>query len=399
MSKQNFDTILDFGSSKIRFAVFDNTLPKKNIISEEDCLTGLNIKNINFDKSEQLIEKLIKTSEKKFNTHLNNINIMIDTPDLFSIDVSIKNNFEGKKIDEEDIKYLLQEIKILIQNNYSGKKILHIILEKIIIDNKDYNFIPKEKISCKKLILEIKFICFSDLIYNKLIEHLKKNHISINQIYCSSYVKSFNYNELFENYDKKIFLDIGYKKSCLTIYNKKRLILIKTVPLGGNHITRDISQVLKITEEEAENLKKTLYQSNVTFSDTNDDDLKMDDELKNKLNDRISLDLLKQVIFARIEEIISLSFKDANLPKLIEHKKNSILIFTGEGSKILNKNSIYLPEEFNFFEDINFFDETPVSICQAGYRFNKTENLYEVNIIPKKLKKSGFFERLFHFFN
>ena len=50
-------------------------------------------------------------------------------------------------------------------------------------------------------------------------------------------------------------------------------------------------------------------------------------------------------------------------------------------------------------EDINFFDETPVSICQAGYRFNKTENLYEVNIIPKKLKKSGFFERLFHFFN
>ncbi len=399
MSKQNFDTILDFGSSKIRFAVFDNTLPKKNIISEEDCLTGLNIKNINFDKSEQLIEKLIKTSEKKFNTHLNNINIMIDTPDLFSIDVSIKNNFEGKKIDEEDIKYLLQEIKILIQNNYSGKKILHIILEKIIIDNKDYNFIPKEKISCKKLILEIKFICFSDLIYNKLIEHLKKNHISINQIYCSSYVKSFNYNELFENYDKKIFLDIGYKKSCLTIYNKKRLILIKTVPLGGNHITRDISQVLKITEEEAENLKKTLYQSNVTFSDTNDDDLKMDDELKNKLNDRISLDLLKQVIFARIEEIISLSFKDANLPKLIEHKKNSILIFTGEGSKILNKNSIYLPEEFNFFEDINFFDETHVSICQAGYRFNKTENLYEVNIIPKKLKKSGFFERLFHFFN
>ena len=55
--------------------------------------------------------------------------------------------------------------------------------------------------------------------------------------------------------------------------------------------------------------------------------------------------------------------------------------------------------KFNFFREMNFFEESVSTICQSGYNFNKKNYLYEVNIVSKKLKKNGFFEKLFHFFN
>jgi len=122
-------------------------------------------------------------------------------------------------------------------------------------------------------------------------------------------------------------------------------------------------------------------------------------EIKNKLTKSISLDLLKKVIHARIDEILNLSLKNINFSSLINDKNKCILVFTGEGSKILDKNSIYLENKFNFFKEMNFFEESVSTICQSGYNFNKKNYLYEVNIVSKKPKKNGFFEKLFHFFN
>ena len=53
---------------------------------------------------------------------------MIDPPDLFSIDLSIKKKFE-KKITTQDIKYLTQEAKLLIQKNYTRKKHVPVVLQ------------------------------------------------------------------------------------------------------------------------------------------------------------------------------------------------------------------------------------------------------------------------------
>ena len=399
MSEKNFETFVDFGSSEIRIGVFDKNLPKINFFSEKNCISNFNLDSINLNNYNKVIEELIKISEKKIGIHINSINLMVDTPDLFSIDLSIKKNLEGKKVNDDDIKYLLQEAKQLIQNNYINKKIIHIIIEKVVFDDKIFSSVPEEKPACNYLTLEIKFICFSNLIFDQLNNNLKENHISIKNIFCSSYVKSLNYNQLFENYDKKVFLDIGFKKTCLTVFDKNRLILLNTIPVGGNHITKDISQVLKISEEDSENIKKSLNKSETIFSDDSNEEFISNFEIRDKLKENISLDLLKKVIHARIDEILNLSFSNINFPFLINDKNKCILVFTGEGSKILDKNSIFLEKKFNFFSEMNFFEESAEVICQAGYNFCNKENSHEVNIVSKKPKKSGFFEKIFHLFS
>ncbi len=399
MNKYNFQTYIDFGASKIRIGIFDYELPKNNLYNQIECISNFDKEKLNIDTSKNLINKLIQSSEKELNLHIKNIILMIDAPDVQSFDFSIKKNLDSKSSFFEDIKFLLQDARQLAQKNNEKKIIIHTIIEKIIIDEKVYNEIPNNNINYKSIALELKFICISELFYNTIIKHFKLIHIEVDSILCSSYVKSLNYNQYFKEYNKKTFLDIGYKKSCVTVFDKDKLILFRKIPLGGNHITQDISKVLDIEFDEAEQIKQSLNKMEATFSDNSKEELFSNKILSASIKNNISLDLLKKVIHARIDEIFNLSFQNIKFDEILGKNDKSILILTGDGSKILDKNSIYIENLSEYFHEINFFEENSETICMSGINYNKKNNNFEVKIIPKKIKKSGFFEKLFHIFN
>ena len=398
MVEKIIETYIDLGSSKIRIGIFDNNSIIKNFFEEKNSISDFSLNNFNMDNSNKVIGELIQKAEKKIGLHINSVNLLVDSPYFFSIDISLKKNLEGKKVTNEDIQYLLQEGRQLIQSNYGDQKIIHIIIEKFIFDDKEFEYLPNEKIQCNFLFLEIKFLCLSNLIFDKLKKNLNENQLSIKNIFCSSYVKSLDYNNLFDNFDKKVFLDIGYKKTSITIFSKKKLIFFNCIPIGGHHITSDISQVLKITKEDSEAIKLNFSESYAIFSEKTNKEPAVDLKINKKLGQSISIDLLEKVIFARIDEILNLCFKNINFSSIVNDKKN-ILIFIGEGSKLLHSNSLYLKDEFNFISEMNFFEENNKKICMSGYNFNKKNNLHEVKVVSKKPKKTGFFEKLFHFFN
>ena len=388
MNKKGLNTYIDFGSSRIRIGVFDLESSKNIFTFEKDCISNFNEKYFDISKSNEVINSLIKVAEKKIDNHIKNINLMIDTPDMFSIDISIKRTFDKKKYSNSDILSLLQEGKNLIQNNYFDKKIVHMIAKKFIFDDIEYFEIPNKELNYNSIIVDLKFICFSKNIFKKLQDIFNINHLVINNIYSSSYVRSANYNLNFENYKKKIFLDIGYNKSTVIVFEDKRFLFFNVLPVGGNHITKDISVLLKIDINDAENMKKSLNKSDTVFEN------KFDENIKLK-----SPDLHKQIIHARVDEIIKLNLANEYFNSFFYQNDDSVLIFTGEGSKILNKNSIFLEEKFDFFNEISFFEEDSTSICESGFNFDKEKKFQEVSFQTKKSKNKGFFEKFFNFFN
>ncbi len=400
MAKEKYTTILDYGSSKIRAGVFDTENPQIKFFIDEKCKNNFKLKSLIFEDPDNKIDKVIKNLEKKLNYHLNEINLMIDTVDFILIDAGLKKNFNNRLVQLKDIKNLLHDLNLQIKNNNPNMKILHFIVTKVIIDKKELSTFPEENLNCNELIFEAKFICLPSFIYNELIEHFKKKFISINKVYCSSYIKSFYYKEFFENYDYKFFLDIGFEKTCLTIYYKNKLNLIKYLPAGGNHLTKDISKVLNLSYEEAEKLKKNFYKLETTFSNLNNEnkDVNISNLIEVSTNKSIPVDILKKIIFARIDEIIDIIFDQINHEGLKKSSNRTILVFTGEGSKILNKNSIILSKKFDYFKEINFFEENTTAVCESGYKFNTIDNPQEVYLVPKKIRKSGFFEKFFYFF-
>ena len=300
----------------------------------------------------------------------------------------LKKNSDGQKYSKNDINSLLNESKSLIQKNYFNKKIIHMIVKKFIFDDQEYFEIPNEEINYNTLVIELKFICFDNQVWKNLQASFSKNYLNIDNLYCSSYVRSSSYNSLFNDFNKKVILDIGYGKSSITVFQDNRILYFNILPVGGRHITNDISILLKINQAEAEMLKKNLNQSEITFENKID-----------KIKKTDSSDLSNQVIFARVDEIIKLNLADEYFNAFFRNKENCILIFIGDGSKILNKNSIYLEEKFDFFNEISFFEENTNLICESGFNFVQSENSQEVSFQTKKRKNKGFFEKFFHFFN
>jgi cell division protein FtsA len=300
---------------------------------------------------------------------------MTDSSKMLSIGISISKKLDGSKLRKTNIQFLAQEAKQQILKYYNNYNIAHIIINNYKIDDVDYAYLPDE-IKCHIISLDIIFICLpSDLIlYFKNI--FSKSNILINRIICSSYAKSINYKDNLNLVGHVSFIDVGFTKTSIISYFNDKMLSLDVLPIGGNHITRDISQVLEIDLDRAEYIK-----------------LNFDQNYKVVNEENISLEILQKIILARTEEILELCNKSArsNLFMLSEFK----MVLMGEGSKILDNQ---YKDKIVFSSDIDFLEETLEDICQSGFKFGMGLNKQEVVVVPKKQIKQGFFEKLFHFF-
>tara|TARA_B100000780_G_scaffold247041_2_gene191828 strand:+ start:1820 stop:2929 length:1110 start_codon:yes stop_codon:yes gene_type:complete len=368
MSNKNFDVYFDCGASKLRTIAL-NKENSKNYFYEESNFF-FNHENIEIE-----IQKMVSSIENNTKEYLKEVNLIIDSPKMLSISISISKKLDGSKLKEKDIQFLIQDAKQQILGNYNNINITHIIIKNYKIDEIEYTFLPDD-ISCNLISLDIFFICLPQEIVEYYKKIFFKLDISVNKIFCSSYAKSINYIDNFSLIENISFIDIGFNKTSMTCYNKNEVIFLDVLPIGGNHITKDISKILKIDSHEAENLK-------LSFG-------KNPEVLKKK---NISTVLIQKIIIARIEEILELSAKAIELNLLnLKHFK---IVLMGDGSKILDNE---FKENISLLNDIDLIEETSMDIYKSVIKLAGGLNRQEVKVIPKKSIKQGFFESLFHFF-
>ena len=372
MSNEKLTSIIDFGSFNLRLGTFGDNLLNSKFVTNINLID--NFLNHNNEINEKL-QKLILNSEKEINRHLKELTVMVDTPECFTVDISLKKKIDKSLFNKSNLGNYLKEAKNLIKKNYFEYKILHLVISKYVVDGKEVDDLP-DNIIIDELVIDIKFILIPEIVTNRIKINFLKNHISVKNFYCSSYVKTLEYKKNFNNFNIKIFIDIGFKKTSILVYKKNSLMYFNVVPLGGHHITNDISKVLKINYKDSEAEKAVLKHSNTIINNDN------------------SRQLLVKVIHARVEELIDLCFKNVDLN--ITKNQSSILIFTGGASKILSKNSIYLNNQFNIFNQMSFYEENADIICSSGYNYIKSDNPNEATFVEKKIKKQGIFEKLFY---
>ncbi len=194
MSKKNFDIYLDLSPTKLSVGAFKKFSGHSSFFREYNCATNLDKDQLNFENANKIIEKNIFEIEKATGEFLNDIYLMIETPESISINFSLIKDNEGKKIEKKSVQYLVQDAKQQILRSYNSKKIIHIIISNYVIDNISYNYLPLD-INCNKFSVDIKFICFPKNLIKKLEEVFNNHQIFINKIICSNYAKSFTKND------------------------------------------------------------------------------------------------------------------------------------------------------------------------------------------------------------
>ncbi len=385
----NLDTIIDFGSKNLRLGVFDQS---SEIIYSSNIKINSVLENENLDKA---LKKLVRDAEKQLSTHLVDVNVLYDSSELNFIDFSIKKTFDQPTLISKHYKSLVEEANFIISENNFRDQVIHIAINNMIVDDNRRVETIYDNIKIKSLILEIKFICLKKSLINNLSNKFKKNNLNIVRIYCSSYVKSFFYKKSVDTKNNFIFLDIGYERTSALFFNNNRFQSFNSVPVGGHNITKDISKVLKLDINYSEELKIKFNknENEILFNKISSNDVNLYSEIAKK---NISINLLKQIIQARVDEIIDIAVTRNNYFKNLNSGQKPKIIFIGSGSKLISFiNKFILKKSFSEFI---FFDENDSKICVAGINYHKSDERLLINI-KKKLKKIGFFEKFFNLFS
>ena len=167
------------------------------------------------------LKKNVFEIEKKIDNFLNNIFLILDQKTFFPVQISIKKNLRGKLITTENLNYLLNETKKDCHKTLLGKKIIHIILDRYLVDEKSYLNLPSD-VKCNFLSLDISFFCLSKKEVKNFEEILKRYHIIITKILSADYVRSlFNQNNPDLIFMSKLVKD-GYNKNEVEMLEKKQ---------------------------------------------------------------------------------------------------------------------------------------------------------------------------------
>ena len=389
MINKKINTVIDLGNSAIRLSVFDEN--NKNIYSSIEEIEYLSKEN-NYPKS---IKKIIRKSEKEISSHIDQVTLLIDKSNFLILDLSIKKKIDQIQLPDEIKQSAYLDCSNIISHSNKNIKIINIFLNKILIDRIEIKKLPESLQGKSNIVFHFKILCLPNEKFLKVKREFKDNNIDIKNIFCSSLVRSNSYISFFK-YDKfTAFLDIGLNRSTLILYEDKKLIFMNNISIGSHNITTDISHMMKLNLEESEQIKKIFNKSESDFSSSYE--TFSDEKITKKLiNKKISIDLLKKVILARVEEIFSLLFKDIQLSIQDLPKEEILLVLIGRGSKLFDKNTFKFDDIGNF-KDIIFYEENNKDICKLGLEYSSKHN-YNIENLKKSSKKQGIFEKFFNLF-
>ncbi len=173
--------------------------------------------NLNLIILTKFISEKVKDFEKDVGSFIEKVNLITDTKyDQFSL--SLKNKYDTNQIKQTDVVRLISDAKQLIIRNNKNCIILHILVDKYILDGKEYLEFP-ENTSYKEFIIEVSFITVQNSVVKTLNKIFKDCNIEVNKIISYQYSSKFsNINDLSPCIAAKKVVD-GINTSEVTIHN------------------------------------------------------------------------------------------------------------------------------------------------------------------------------------
>ena len=145
--------------------------------------------NLNLIVLSKFILEKVKDFEKDVGRFIEKVYVITDAKNnKFSL--SLKNKYDSDKIKETDIVRLISDAKQQISRNNKDFVILHLLVDKYIVDGEEYLEFPENK-SYKEFIIEISFITVQNSTVKTLNKMLKDCNIEIKKIISHQYSSRF----------------------------------------------------------------------------------------------------------------------------------------------------------------------------------------------------------------
>ena len=338
MNSEDSIGIIELGNINIKCLIFkikdnnESEILSTSITSSEGIHNGI---VVNLTKASKAIRSCISITEKKAKILLKKINVVLEGPEFLSTKFTKHKKINGSKIHKDDIDFLLKEAKKQLILNDKKQSIIHIFNHNYVVDGKAFSDEPIG-VYADSLSHEITFITIPKNNLRNINQAFIDCDIEIERLISNTFAlgaKLLNNKELEFG---SILVDIGFEKISLGLFKNLALVHSITLPMGINHITKDISKVCSLSMDES-----VVIRNNIDFSFQNNQNLfDANGYLKNSyfINSsfrKISKNLILNVIKARLDEIFETVKKQIIIPEFNLNSGIGFLL-VGGGSYLPN---------------------------------------------------------------
>mgnify|MGYP001430611504 FL=1 len=145
--------------------------------------------NLNFIVLSKFVLEKVKDFEKEVGRFIEKVYVITDAKyNKFSL--SLKNKYDSDKIKETDVVRLISDAKQQISRNNKNFAILHLLVDKYIVDGEEYSEFPENR-SYKEFIIEISFITVQNSTVKTLNKIFKDCNIEVKKIISHQYSSKF----------------------------------------------------------------------------------------------------------------------------------------------------------------------------------------------------------------
>lgn len=304
---------------------------------------------VDIDSTASSIRKAVEAAESDANMRVGSAYV-----NIHGMHVNVINNkswlsINGREITRDDLEKILSQVSnIEIPDD---RQIIDVIPRQYIIDGYDEITDPVGMVGTR---LEVD----ADILVGKItsvqniVKSMERAGIKIDGIVA----EAFSTGEICLTQDERdigtVLLDIGGNVTDVSFIQGRRLVFYDSIPVGGDHVTNDIAIGLRISNMEAEKIKRQ-FELALTSLIKNDQEISVLDISENKKNVKVSE--IVEIIEARVFEIFALSKRLLDKAGIVIPQEGCV-VMTGAGISYVDGCKQLAQEVF----------ELPVRVVQAG---------------------------------
>lgn len=305
MSESELYVSLDIGSSSIKVLIGEVDGESLHVIGVGNVQSAGIRKGtiIDIDATVASIRKAVEQAERMTGLNIHEVILGIPANGVTLQDVKgvVAVNSENREITDEDLDRVMDSAQVM--SVPPEREIVNIIPKQFIVD--DYGEItdPRGMIGVR-LEMDGTLITTSKTVVHNILRSVERAGLSIREIYLQPLAAgTFALSDDEKNHGTA-FIDIGGGSTTISIFGDNRFMATSVLPVGGDHVTKDLSIILKTPTEQA---RKIMHQyGHAFYDDASDDELFEVPVIGAESKDQYSQRYISEIIGIRLEELFDL---------------------------------------------------------------------------------------------
>lgn len=331
MSQSTIYVSLDIGSSSVKVLIGEVDGGSLHVIGVGNVQSAGIRKGtiIDIDATVQSIRKAVEQAERMTGMQIRDVILGIPSNGVLLQDVKgvVAVNSENREITDDDLDRVMKSAQVM--SVPPEREIVNIIPKQFIVDDYDEIKDPRGMIGVR-LEMDGTLITTSKTLVHNILRCVERAGLVIREIYLQPLAAGqFALTEDEMNHGTA-FIDIGGGSTTIAIFGDNRFISTAVIPVGGDHITKDLSIVLKTPTEQARKIKHQY--GHAFYDDASDDELFEVPVIGADSKDQYSQRYISEIIGVRLEELFDLVLEE--LYRMGIHDLPGGVVLTGGTTKL-----------------------------------------------------------------